>query len=167
MASSSLEPPPSPNRKAIMKELSDSCKLHYEASLRRPSFRILERQIDKAIQSYVSGPGSVRGEQLNPWTWYPPRDIDHLRAFDDTLESDEYTSTVLNIDSISLSEAATAQAKQLNLMSSFPSPAYWRVTVSIVDGNRKPVGEIAPKLLELDYKTHDRIDILGGQFKLP
>ena len=167
MASSSPAPPQGPNRKDIMAELFDSCNLHYKASLRRPSFRILERQIDKAIQSYASGVGSVRGKHLNPWDWHPPRNIDHLRAFEDTLESDEYTAVVLKIDSISLSEAAAAQAEQLGLMSSFPSPAYWRVTLSIVDRNHKQYGEIAPKLLELDYKTHNRIDILGGQFKLP
>jgi hypothetical protein len=150
-----------------MKELYDSCQLRYNASLRRPSLRILERQIDRAIQGYASGPGSVRRTQLNPWTWHPPHNVDDLRAFEDTLESDEYNATVLKIDSISLSEAAATQAEQLDLMSSFPNPAYWRVAVSIVDGTGKPVGEIAPKLLELDYKTHNRIDIIGGQFKLP
>jgi hypothetical protein len=93
--------------------------------------------------------------------------VDHLRAFEDTLESDEYADTVLKIGSISLSEAASEQAQKLDLISRFPSPSYWRFTVSIVDGTRKTVGEIAPKLLELDYKTPNRIDILGGQFKLP
>jgi VEFS-Box of polycomb protein len=155
-----------PSRKDTIKELLDSCKLHYKATLRRPSLRILERQIDRAIQSYASDPQGRRGK-LNPWTWHPPPDIDHLRAFEDTLESDEYTATVLNIESISLSDAAIDQAQNLDLISRFPSPAYWRFTVSIVDGTRKTVGEIAPKLLELDYKTPNRIDILGGRFKLP
>jgi hypothetical protein len=52
-------------------------------------------------------------------------------------------------------------------MSTFPTPAYWKVTIEVVDGSRKLVGEIVPKLVELDYRTPDRIDILGGQFRLP